>query len=326
MKNLKNAILLTGAAARISQEVALIDQLIQKEGLEIHEESTYLAGYSSGALNVLAVNACFRKENPISWDQFYKNEILESLRNEDIYIKTHPIYWDTLPLRRTIKMFLKKAGLKKLGDLPFQSGILAFNLDKMKTYWPNNLESKFMNIELCDLLMASTAIPVHFPSQRINGIGGLSTGLPDGIYSDGGTGGTFKRFKRHFKDIVNTNTKFDTLHIISPMRDNNEIEYNKLNRLKFDHNTDNQLINDFFGHMSMQGFLKFLKKLHKANKKYKLANNIYVSMPNMENNTAILDFSCQMDKYDAVKSWCESNPEDLAINLDRFLERFDTFA
>lgn len=323
MKNLTNAILLTGAAARISQEVALIDSLVNQKGLTIDEDSTYLAGFSSGALNLMAINACFRKENPLSWDDFYKDEILNELTNDDVYIKTHPIHWDTLPLRKTIKMFLKNARVKKLSDLPFHTNIIAFNIDKMKTYWAESSKFKNSNIDLCDLLMASTAIPVLFPPQRINSVNELTTGLPGGIYSDGGTGGTFKRFKRNLKKVVKSNSVFEDLHIISPMRETDEIIYNSLHKLNFEHENDTQMFNDYFGNLSMHGFIKFLRKLQKANNQTKLANNIYVSMPNMKNNTDILDFSGQMDKYEAVSSWCSSNPEDVAINLDRFLERFE---
>ena len=65
MKNkITTAILVTGAAARISQEVACIDKLIENKGLVINEDNTMLAGFSSGSLNLLAMNACFRNDNP----------------------------------------------------------------------------------------------------------------------------------------------------------------------------------------------------------------------------------------------------------------------
>ena len=58
-QKLKTAVLLTGAAARISQEVAMLDQLRDKKGLVLSQDETLLTGFSSGSLNLAAINACF---------------------------------------------------------------------------------------------------------------------------------------------------------------------------------------------------------------------------------------------------------------------------
>ena len=44
--NNKNLIMVTGAAARISQEVACIDKLRSEKGLRISQKDTMLAGFS----------------------------------------------------------------------------------------------------------------------------------------------------------------------------------------------------------------------------------------------------------------------------------------
>ena len=90
-KKLTNAVMVTGAAARISQEVACIDKLIQ-DGLNINEDSTMLAGFSSGSLNLLALNACFRNDNPISWEVDYKQNTLWTLTDEKVYTKKRNLY------------------------------------------------------------------------------------------------------------------------------------------------------------------------------------------------------------------------------------------
>ena len=52
---LTKAVLLTGAAARISQEVALFDQLQAMKGLTVSQDDTLLAGFSSGSLNLAEI-------------------------------------------------------------------------------------------------------------------------------------------------------------------------------------------------------------------------------------------------------------------------------
>jgi predicted esterase len=78
MTKFKKAIMLTGAAARISQEVALFDKLQERSAnpLQIDEQDTFLAGFSSGSLNLAALNACFRKDAPLGWKSYYQETIL----------------------------------------------------------------------------------------------------------------------------------------------------------------------------------------------------------------------------------------------------------
>lgn len=318
MRKLSTAILLTGTAARLSQEVAIIDQLRLTKGLVINENQTFLAGFSSGSLNLLAINACFRTVNPLSWDDYYKDEILEQLTNSQIYVKTHPYYWDTLPLRYTVKMFLKAMDCKKLSDLPFNSTVLAFCLDKLKTYWVDSSDTKKELVSLCDLMMASTAFPYVFPSQRINGVDEKSTNLPESAYIDGGTGGVFKYFKKNLKNVVKTNGVFDKIYIVSPMR---EAE-GSISQLPADFlllGDELKEIMHYLEKISMKGFLKFLKKLEKANRKKKIANSIFVCIPKLEKNFDILDFSDQMTKYEVVEKWALQYPDELAIELTDYL-------
>ncbi len=63
-QKLKTAVLLTGAAARISQEVAMLDKLMDPKGcgLKISQDDTLVAGFSSGSLNLAAINACLAQE------------------------------------------------------------------------------------------------------------------------------------------------------------------------------------------------------------------------------------------------------------------------
>ena len=141
-KKLTNAVMVTGAAARISQEVACIDKLIQ-QGLTLNEDSTMLAGFSSGSLNLLALNACFRNDNPISWEVDYKQNTLWTLTDEKVYTSNgvHIPLFDTAPLRATLNTFLGKMGASTFGDLPFDSYVLTFSGSKLRTEWANTFEA-----------------------------------------------------------------------------------------------------------------------------------------------------------------------------------------
>lgn len=314
-----NAILLTGAAARISQEVAMIDLLRHEKGLLIDEDQTYLAGFSSGSLNLLAINACFRKNNPLSWDDYYKGDVLKNLTNDDVYIKTHPVHWDTRPLRKTIGAFLKTMGVRKVSDLVFQSNVLVFCVDKLKTIWVDCKKKKHNNVCLCDLLMSSTAIPVIFPAQRINGIDELPTGLPDSSFKDGGTGGTFKRAKKNMRKFTRKNGAFSELFLISPMREANG--QNSIPCMYEAASNEFADMKDFLGNISMGGFIRFLEKLNKANNKKQIAEKIWVSIPELSKNFDILDFTGQIEKYEAVIDWGIKNPGKIAIELATYLEQ-----
>ncbi len=127
---MKQALFLTGAAARISQEVAIIDQLMAQKGLSITPEDTFLAGFSSGALNMTALNACFRKEKPLSWDQHYKKEILFRLTSEQVYQKRQSFPFDTGRCEKQLKNLCSKPVLTvsptcrfATTSWPFRSGV-----------------------------------------------------------------------------------------------------------------------------------------------------------------------------------------------------------
>jgi hypothetical protein len=113
---LTKAVLLTGAAARISQEVAILDQLMDwKEPpvnglpLTLSQDDTLLAGFSSGSLNLAAINACFSTGSSLDWDTYYKQTVLFPLRNKDVYKINWPLQIPLLstdPLRITLTNFL----------------------------------------------------------------------------------------------------------------------------------------------------------------------------------------------------------------------------
>lgn len=326
---MKNILLLTGAAARISQEVAILDKLIEYEGLEINSDDTMLAGFSSGALNIGAINACFRKNNPLSWDKYYKKELLFGIKTSSVFVRKKRIPFNTAPLRKTIKEFLAKAQIKSVNDFSFESFILAFSYRRLSTLWVSNLFNRHQNINMVDLMMATTAIPFLFSEQAIRTIDDKKRRFVKGRFADGGTNGSFKRFEYYLKKYCKQHDAINKIYIISPMREVSRDDFNELNKLinltdLFTIDSKNfKLLRFFLDMISQNGFDTFIKRFHKWTEKQKIANEIYVCIPQMEKNFPILKFGKQEKQYNAVCKWAEEYPEQLAIPLSEYVKRFE---
>ena len=316
-KKMTKCLMLTGAGARISQEVALIDLLIEKKGFSISEDDTLLAGFSSGGLNLMAINGCFRNINPRSWETFYKEGTLWPLKTSDVYTPNHgklPLY-DTAPLRNTLNKFLRDIDVKTMGDLPFNSFVLTYSERQFATKWANNfLATNNQTLDASDLFMSSASIPFVFGHQEINNLG-EPRNFPKGKFNDGGTIGQFKRFGEHLGDYVLEHGAFETLHIISPMREAPaEPELSKLGH--------HQGLKEFEANMLFKAFYKFTVAMREWQEKNgPMANAVQVSIPRMDHNFPMLKFGDQQAQYNRVMEWAEQHPEDFAVPLDEFVER-----
>lgn len=316
-KKMTKCLMLTGAGARISQEVALVDLLIEKKGFQISQDDTLLAGFSSGGLNLMAINGCFRNEDPKSWETFYKEGTLWPLKTSDVYTPNHgklPLY-DTAPLRNTLNKFLADIGVNTMGDLPFNSFVLTYSERQFATKWANNFLSKNnQTLNASDLFLSSASIPFVFGHQEIANEG-EPRNFPKGKFNDGGTIGQFKRFGEHIGDYVLENGAFETLHIVSPMREAPaEPELSKMGH--------NHLLKEFEANMLFKAFYKFLVAMQQWQESNgPLANTVQVSIPRMDHNFPMLKFGDQQAQYNRVIEWAEDNPEDFAVPLDEFIEK-----
>jgi hypothetical protein len=326
---MKDAIFLTGAAARISQEIAFIDKLIENKKLSISSENILLAGFSSGALNIAAINACYRNEYPLSWNDYYKNTVLFKIQDSDVFHQNKLIPLDTNPLRKTIIDFLEKSDMKTLGDLTFQSFILTFSFRRLMTLWTYSKWNRHNKLYLSDLLMASSAIPILFPDQAINCKDESRRRFTRGRFADGGTGGSFKRFEYYLNKYIIRNGKLDRIFIISPMREVTSEDYDNLSQLipvkdiiKLDLK-EFKLLKLFLEMISQNGFDSFIHRLYKWTQKRKIANEIFVCIPALEKNFPILKFNKQKEQYEAVSRWIDENPEQLAVPLEQYVQRID---
>lgn len=315
---MKTAILLTGAAARISQEVAIIDKLIEKKGLEINQSDTMLAGFSSGSLNIAAINGCFRDNDPKSWKEFYQKQVLFKINSGDVYKPKLPPF-DTKPLRNTINNFLDNLGYKLMKELPFNSFVLTFSRSEFETLWAASFAEKQYYLNLSDVFMSSTAIPIVFPAQEINCEAGHSSNFPDGKFNDGGTGGTFAEFEQHLGEYVKEHGPFDKMYVVSPMREKSAKDTEELLKdIESDHHV--VLSEHFLGNISMKTFTKFLEKLKDWNKTNgDMAKETFVCIPDLDKNFPILNFDLQEKQYNSVCDWADANPDNLAIPLNKFI-------
>jgi hypothetical protein len=180
------AVILTGAAARIPQEAALLEELDRRGLLN---DLVFISGVSSGALNSVVLNGI--KSGKMTWED-YKN-ILYNLKNSDVFVqegKKLPV--NTAPARALYKKVAEgELGYSRIGDLPIPTGISITylkDLDLEKTVY--RMCSRKINQEtdttlnMVDILMASSSFPVVFPKVRISG----ATTIPDVEYIDGGIG------------------------------------------------------------------------------------------------------------------------------------------
>jgi hypothetical protein len=329
--NNKNLIMVTGAAARISQEVACIDKLRSGKGLRISQEDTMLAGFSSGSLNLLALNSCFRDNAPLSWDTDYKTNLLWKLTNDKVFKHggLHLSLLNTDPLRETLNGFLGEANFHIFGDLPFESFVLTLSDHVHNTEWANNFEASNQKALIAsDLFMASTAIPVIFPWQKIGDTNSGERNFPEGHFNDGGTKGQFINFEESIGTYVLENGPFESIDIISPMRESGTDAQAKLEEglksigLK---EFAKDKLGDFAAGHSFSAFLTFLEAIQAWQAKNgPLAKSISVNIPRMDKNYGILDFNDEQAEYNSVCDWIDANPNDFAVPLDEFVSRHQT--
>jgi predicted acylesterase/phospholipase RssA len=180
------AVIITGAAARIPQEAALLEELDRQGRLK---DLVFISGVSSGALNAIMLNGIL--SGKISWKEYY--EILDSLDNSRIFLREgKKIPVNTAPARELYqKIFEGRLGYHTMGDLPIPTSISFTYVQDLKlTKTEYRMCSRKINEEsdttlsIVDVAMASSAFPLVFPSVRIRN----AKTIPDAEFVDGGLG------------------------------------------------------------------------------------------------------------------------------------------
>lgn len=310
------AIIMTGAAARIPQEAALLEEL-DKKGLL--KNVVFISGVSSGALNAVVLNGILSKK--MSWAEY--KQILFALKDSDIFkLSEKKIPVDTSPARALYtKIFVDRLGYKKIGDLPFTTEISFTHLSDLslkKTVY--RMCNKKINEEsdpalsLVDIAMASSAFPVFFPSVKIENV----KTIPDVKYVDGGFGEDHIPFQALLEFEKFRGQGVEKVYIISRKSDNVPEVSQELKGLGI----DDKGIFDRLG-ISLDAFLRkdFIKSLKNyAEKAPELVPNTYVWIPEFNKDFLLFDFENMKEQYTLTTEWAKTH---LPVQLNDYLSSLE---
>ena len=123
------AVVITGAAARIAQEAALLETL-HKNGW--FSNICFISGTSSGALNTVMLNSILEKK--FSWKRY--NSILYNIKDQDIYTRDgRSLPVNNEPFQNLLRNIINDSlGYYCIGDLPVQSSISISAVDLLPPF------------------------------------------------------------------------------------------------------------------------------------------------------------------------------------------------
>jgi len=312
-KHSGTALVITGAAARIVQEAALLENLQKKGWLS---NICFISGTSSGAINTVMLNGIL--ENKFTWERYHS--ILFNITNHDIYIRNgRSLPVNNEPLQNLLEKVVNDSlGYKSIGDLPYQSSISISAVDLLPpfsaTYRLCNLKINNESnpaFNLVETLLASTAIPILFPAAHFH----ESFGLPKSSYVDGGFSNDHIPFEAVLQFEKFRGFGVDTLIIVSRKSDTKQGIKNEVEKFG---NTDSRTFDKlsyWIDNLAMNGFIRSMKEIQKDYPE--LAARTYVFIPDFEENFALLDFSEMKHQYDVTATWAETHKP---VPLNQFLE------
>ena len=298
------AIIMTGAAARIPQEAALLEELYNRG---LMKDVVFISGVSSGALNAVMLNGIL--SGKITWKDY--REILFSLKDSDIFVqnvkKKLPV--DTNPERMLFKRIVEdRLGYHAIGDLPFMTEISITNLKdlglKKRIY---RMCSRKINEEtdttlsLVDIMMATSAFPVAFPSAKI---ANAST-IPDADYVDGGVGDDHVPYRalREFEN--HRGTGVERVYVVSRKNDSIPEVSEELKSLGIDDKGRLDKLGISLDNILMKGIIKRLEAY--ATEFPDLVSRSYVYIPKFSENFLMFRFENLERQYQLSSSWARKN-------------------
>jgi predicted acylesterase/phospholipase RssA len=307
------AIIITGAAARIPQEAALLENLYNKDWLG---DVQFIAGASSGALNTVMLNSILTKK--ITWERYLN--LLFNLKNEDIYLrngKKLPV--DTKPLRNFLQQVVNNTiGYHKIGDLPIPSAISIANVELItlikKSFRMSNIKinpESDPNLDLVEILMASTSFPIAFPPARINN----AFTLPDRPFIDGGVGEDHVPFKGMLEYIRSRGKSFEKVIIVSRKADKQPELSEELRNLGINDKGLLDKLGISLDEILFRGFIKGLERLQKEDPD--LAERTFIYVPDFQEDFLLFDFNNLRDQYDVTRKWASNH---LPVPMKQYLQ------
>ena len=309
------AIIMTGAAARIPQEAALLEEL-DKRGLL--KNLVFISRVSSGALNAVMLNGIL--SGRMTWNE-YKN-ILFNLKDSDVFVmKGKKFPANTEPARKLYKnIFEDKLGYFTIGDLPYPTGISfthLSDLDLKKTVY--RMCSRKINEEtdtslsLVDITMASSAFPIVFPAVSIP----HATTIPNEKFVDGGIGDDHVPYHALLEFEKFRGAGVEKVYIISRKSDTIPELSEELKGIGM----NDDRIFDKLG-ISLDAILKkgMMKKLKDyAIEAPDLLARTYVWIPDFKANFLLFNFENLKEQYELTSQWAKShNP----VPLQNFLSSY----
>lgn len=306
------AIIITGAAARIPQEAALLENLYNKGLLN---DVVFISGASSGALNTVMLNGIL--DDKITWAEY--KDILSSITNDSIFKIRESLPADTNPLRNFLTRVLhERLGYFRIGQLPIPSAISVTDIELLKLSRKNYRLSNFQinpesdpSLDLVDVLMASTAFPGAFPKTKIRHV----KTIPDDEYVDGGLGDHIPY--RSLLQFINYRKQSVRKVIIISRKSNTTPELTK--------ELDNFGLTDhgFFDKwgISLEEFLAtaFIRDLKQLKKDApELAAKTYVYIPSFDENFLLMDFNNLKQQYETTAKWAATHQP---VQVDQYLEK-----
>lgn len=310
------AILITGAAARIPQEAALLEQLDKTGELD---DVVFIAGASSGALNTVMLNAIISKK--ITWKQYIS--WLKDIKNSNIYISSEkrlPV--DVDPLRHFLTRIVNDSlGYFQIKDLPIVSAISITDLNLLGIHKKNyRLCNKKINQEsdpelnIVDVLMASTAFPIVFPEERIPN----ATKLPDTEFVDGGIGKDHIPYQGLLDFIRYREQSVKKVIIVSRKSDSEPDISEELKTLGITDKGFFDKLNISLDEILFKGFIKAMKAMQEEAPA--LAERTEVYIPEFPDNFLLLDFNNLGKQYEVTKKWAQNHKP---VPLETYLAKHE---
>ena len=196
---------------------------------------------------------------------------------------------DTAPLRVTLTKYLGLMGYKTMGDLYLPTCISTVDEETGLPVRICSDDPKVRNLNIVDVVMASAAMPVIFPSQSIPG---FTPPFGSGIFVDGGVG----------IDMIPTDPAYerelDEVYIITRQWELNDAK--KLPKVLKDIKIVANALNTFNNFLQAS----FLSGLSSA---YTARMLSYSYIPVLPVDFGVLDFHQGRLMYEMTRNWTRSN-------------------
>jgi predicted acylesterase/phospholipase RssA len=306
------AVIITGAAARIPQEGALLEELDRRGLLK---NLVFISGVSSGALNAIMLNGIL--SGKITWNDYY--ELLDSLDNRNIFIqegKKIPV--NTAPARDLYqKVFEEKLGYHRMGDLPITTSIsfthpedLALRRTEYRMCSRKINEESDSTLSIVDVAMASSAFPLVFPPVRIRN----AKTIPDVEFVDGGLGDDHVPWRALLEFQEFRGIGVERVYIISRESDDLPGISEELKGFGINDRGIFDKLGISFDALLTRGIIRGITDY--ATEAPELVPLTYVWIPHLDKNFLFFNFDTLGEQYTLTSEWAKTNDP---VHLGDFL-------